>query len=388
MKNVAILGSTGSIGRNTLKVVDSLPNEFGVFAISAHTNIQLLAEQVKKYRPKIVAVTDETYYSQCKKAIGAIGEFNGELLCGKDSLVEIAKCQEIDIVLTAIVGAAGLEATLAAAEHGKTLAIANKEPLVIAGKLLTETAKKNGAKILPIDSEHSAIFQAMRAAEKNEVEKIILTASGGPFRGFTIEQLNQVTLEQALNHPTWEMGKKITIDSATMMNKALEIIEAKWLFDVPAENIEVLVHPQSIIHSMVEFVDGSIIAQLGSTDMKLPIQYALTYPHRLKGAAKKLSFDDLAELSFQKPDLEVFKLLKMGFEVAKTNDTTATVFNAAGEQAVAKFLDGEIGFTNIADLVEECLCKHEPTDCLEIEELLEADRWAREQIECFTKAAT
>ncbi|MBA7656686.1 1-deoxy-D-xylulose 5-phosphate reductoisomerase [subsurface metagenome] len=295
-------------------------------------------------------------------------------------MTEIAQLEEVDIVLTAVVGAAGLPAVLAAAQKGKTLAIANKEPLVIAGELLTATAKENNSTILPVDSEHSAIFQAMQSGSADEVSKIILTASGGPFRNATVEDIQNVTREQALSHPVWDMGPKITVDSATMMNKALEVIEAHWLFDMPVEKIEVLIHPESIVHSLVEFVDGSVIAQLGAPDMCLPIQYALTYPARVAGIAKHLQLEELGKLTFERPNLETFRVLSLGFEVARTGGTAAVVFNAANEAAVQEFLAGRIKFVNIVEVIEHCLNKHSVKSCASLEELLEADAWARREV--------
>jgi 1-deoxy-D-xylulose-5-phosphate reductoisomerase len=304
-----------------------------------------------------------------------------KVLAGPGGLTEVAQLDEVDIVLTAIVGAAGLPAVLSAAKAGKTLAIANKEPLVIAGELLTQTVKANGGKILPVDSEHSAIFQAMQAGKHDEVSKIILTSSGGPFRKMSPEEIENVTLEQALSHPVWDMGPKITIDSATMMNKALEVIEAHWLFDMPVDKIEVLIHPESIVHSLVEFVDGSMIAQLGKPDMCLPIQYALTYPARVAGVASHLQLDELGKLTFEKPNMETFRALSLGYEVARTGGTAAVVFNAANEAAVGEFLAGRIKFARIVELIEECLNKHKVKRRVSLEELLEADSWARKEVE-------
>ncbi|MHC4551240.1 MAG: 1-deoxy-D-xylulose-5-phosphate reductoisomerase [Planctomycetota bacterium] len=376
-KKVAILGSTGSIGCNTLAVLEALAPAYEVVALSAHSRTDLLAEQAKQFNPAYVAITDETNHTDLKTALGG---FSGQVLAGADSLVELAALDEVDIVVCAVVGAAGLPAALAAAKAGKTVAIANKEPLVIAGELLTTAAQDSGATILPIDSEHSAVFQAMLAGSTDEVQRIILTASGGPFRNATTEQMNNATVEQALNHPTWDMGPKITIDSATMMNKALEVIEAVWLFDMPAEKIDVLIHPESIIHSMVEFVDGSMVAQLGTPDMKVPIQYALTYPKRVKGIAEGLKLHELGQLNFQLPDLEHFKALKLGFEVAKTSGSAPVVFNAANEAAVAAFLDGQIRFGQIVELIDHCLGVHSVQRKLTLEELLEVDAWARSQV--------
>ena len=293
---------------------------------------------------------------------------------------------QVDIVISAVVGVVGLNAALAAVKKGKILAVANKEPLVIAGELLTATAKKTGATILPIDSEHSAVFQAMQAGDKSEVNRIILTASGGPFRGATLEQIQNVTIDEALAHPTWSMGAKITIDSATMINKALEVIEARWLFDIDVEKIDVLVHPESIVHSLVEFVDGSVIAQMSSPDMCLPIQYALTYPGRVKGITPHLRLDELGRLTFEKPDMKVFRGLALGFEVARAGGTAAAVFNAANEQAVKEFLEGNIKFAMIVEAVEHCFSRHVAEAGASLKELLNADLWARNEVnEWLTK---
>jgi 1-deoxy-D-xylulose-5-phosphate reductoisomerase len=376
-KQIAILGSTGSIGKNALRVIDSLGPEYKIAALSAHSSVGLLAEQARRYKPEFVAITNSDYAQQFRELLG---DFDIEILAGPDGLIEIAELQQVDIVLTAVVGAAGLHAVLAAANKGKRLAIANKEPLVIAGELLKKETKENGSVILPVDSEHSAVFQAMQSGRKEQVNKIILTASGGPFRQATAEDIQNVTLEQALAHPVWEMGPKITIDSATMMNKAFEIIEAHWLFDIPVEKIEVLIHPESIIHSIVEFVDGSMIAQLGEPDMCLPIQYALTYPERVAGIAKALRLEDIGTLNFEKPNLQTFRALTLGYEVARTGGTAPVVFNAANEAAVEEFLAGRIKFVNIVEIIENCLNRHnvKPTICLE--DVLEADAWARREV--------
>ncbi|MGD0785085.1 MAG: 1-deoxy-D-xylulose-5-phosphate reductoisomerase [Sedimentisphaerales bacterium] len=375
-KRIAILGSTGSIGTNALKVIDALGAEYKVVALTAHNNAELLAEQVRKFKPKIAVITNPEKLNTLKKLMGGV---KTEIYAGDKGLSIAASNEDVDIVIAAVVGAAGLEAILSAAKAGKILAIANKEPLVIAGALLTKIAKQSGAKILPVDSEHSAVFQAMQSGNANEVSRIILTASGGPFRGATAEQIQNATIEQALAHPTWNMGKKITIDSATMMNKALEIIEAKWLFDVPVEKIEVLVHPESIVHSMVEFVDGSVIAQMSEPDMCLPIQYALTFPKRVKGITNRLRLEEIGSLTFEKPDMEVFKALKIGYEVAKAGGTAAAVFNAANEAAVKEFLEGKIKFVNIVEIIEYCLAKHKVKTEATLEELILADNWARNE---------
>lgn len=376
-KKVVILGSTGSIGCNALQVIDALSPEFEVLALSAHTRLDLLAQQAGDCNPQIVALTDSHSGQDLKKAFSG---YSGTVLSGPDALVELACLDEADIVVCAVVGAAGLPAALAAAQAGKTVAIANKEPLVIAGELLTEAAAQNGATLLPIDSEHSAVFQAMQAGRPEEVRKIILTASGGPFKNATLEQMNNATVEQALNHPTWDMGPKITIDSASMMNKALEVIEAVWLFDTPVDKIDVLIHPESVIHSMVEFIDGSVIAQLGTPDMKVPIQYALTYPQRRQGISEGLALHQLGQLNFQTPDLNHFKALALGFEVAKASGSAPVVFNAANEAAVSAFLDKQIRFGQIVELIDHCLQTHAYQAHLTLDELLEMDAWARRQV--------
>ena len=382
VKRIAILGSTGSIGRNTLRVIDALGPGYTVTALSAHSNAQLLAEQARRYRPKFVAITNADYAEQFGDLIG---DLDIEILAGAEALIQIAELQEVDTIVTAVVGAAALPAVLAAAGKGKTLAIANKEALVIAGQLLTEHARQNGGNILPVDSEHSAIFQAMQAGARTEVSKIILTASGGPFRNAAVEDVRNVTLEQTLAHPVWDMGPKITVDSATMMNKALEVIEAHWLFDMPVDKIEVLVHPESIVHSLVEFVDGSVIAQLGQPDMCLPIQYALTYPVRVAGIAKRLRLEEAGKLTFERPNLQTFRALSLGFEVARAGGTAPAVFNAANEAAVQEFLAGRINFFRIVELIEHCLNKHKVRTSVSLEELLGADTWARsEVVECLS----
>jgi 1-deoxy-D-xylulose-5-phosphate reductoisomerase len=396
-KRIAILGSTGSIGTTALRVIDGLNSspgkegKFEVIALSGHSNVKLLAEQVRRYRPNYVAVSDVDCVEEFRRLIEGL---DVKVLAGAEGLTEIAGLEEVDTVLAAVVGVAGLSAVLAAVRKGKRIAIANKEPLVIAGQLITAEAKKYGAELLPVDSEHSAIFQAMQAGRHEEVAKIVLTTSGGPFRKANPAGIPDASIEQVLAHPVWRMGPKITVDSATMMNKALEIIEARWLFDVPAEKIEVMVHPESIVHSMVEFVDGSVIAQMGSPDMSLPIQYALTYPLRLPGPAKKLQLDRLKTLTFEKPNPQVFPAIEMGFEVVQKGGTAAAVFNAANEAAVGQFLAGKIKFGNIVELVRRCLDNHiiemnghgqnaRDTNA-SLEELLEADAWAKKEVtECL-----
>ncbi|MBN2019723.1 MAG: 1-deoxy-D-xylulose-5-phosphate reductoisomerase [Sedimentisphaerales bacterium] len=386
-KRIAILGSTGSIGTTALRVIDGVnaslteEEQFKVVALSGHSNVKLLAEQVRRYQPRYAAVSDTDYVSRFQRLVE--GQ-NVQVLAGTEGLKKIAEVEEVDTVLAAVVGAAGLAAVLAAIRKGKRAAIANKEPLVIAGKLITSEAKKCEAQLIPVDSEHSAIFQALQSGRHNEVEKIVLTTSGGPFRGARPENIHDATVEQVLAHPVWRMGRKITVDSATMMNKALEIIEARWLFNMTPEKIEVLVHPQSIIHSLVEFVDGSVIAQMGIPDMSLPIQYALTYPVRMAGIAKKLKAEHLRTLTFEQPDFRVFPAIEMGFEVAQKGGTAAAVFNAANEAAVEQFLAGRIKFGNIVELVRHCLENCNYRDRATLEELLEADAWAKKEVmECL-----
>jgi len=386
-RRIAILGSTGSIGRTALNVIDGLnpyletEERFEVIALSAHSSVKLLAEQTKRYKPKYVAISDADYEAQFRRLIDGL---DVEIFVGTEGLTNIASLDSVDTVLAAVVGVAGLPAVLAAVRKGKRVAIANKEPLVIAGQLITAEAKKHGAELLPVDSEHSAIFQALQAGKHEEIEKIVLTTSGGPFRGAKAEEIQNAAIEQVLAHPVWRMGPKITVDSATMMNKALEIIEVRWLFDVKPDKIEVLVHPESIIHSLVEFVDGSIIAQMGCPDMSLPIQYALTYPARLAGVAKKLQLDRLRTLTFEKPDSRVFPAIEMGFEVAQKGGTAAAVFNAANEAAVEQFLGGAIKFGNIVELVRHCLDNYESRADATFEQLLEADSWAKKEVmECL-----
>lgn len=384
-KRIAILGSTGSIGQSALRVISGLGAEYEVFALSAHRNVELLAEQAERFRPKFVGVADVDCAKQLEKSVRGLGM---EVLAGPESLRQIAELEQVDIVLSAVVGAAGLGPALAAARRGKRLAIANKEPLVIAGRQLTEAAKASGATILPVDSEHSAIFQVLHCGRRQDVSKIILTSSGGPLRGARVDDLQNVTLEQAMAHPVWDMGPKITVDSATMMNKALEIIEARWLFDIPVDKIEVLIHPESIVHSLVEFVDGSMVAQLGEPDMCLPIQYALTYPKRVNGISKHLKLEDIGRLTFEKPNMETFRALSLAYEVGGTGGTAAAVFNAANEAAVEEFLAGEIRFVEIIELVERCLNKHDAKMDATLEELLEADAWARREIKGSIKRRT
>ena len=381
-KKIAILGSTGSIGTSSLRVIEVLGPEYEIVALTAHNNTEMLAEQVRQFKPKFVGLTNPQKAGDLRDRLG---DYGGEILIGPQSLIEIAALDETDTVITAIVGAAGLGAVLEAAKKGKTLAIANKEPLVIAGQLLTETAKANGAIILPIDSEHSAVFQALQTGRGDEVSKIILTASGGPFREATVTEMENATVEEALAHPTWEMGRKVTVDSATMMNKALEVIEARWLFDVSTDKIDVLVHPESVVHSMVEFVDGSVVAVLGRPDMCVPIQYALTYPRRVKGIAERLKLGELGKLTFEKPNRKIFRALDLGFTVAAEGGSAPVVFNAANEVAVEEFLAGRIRFGMIVRAIEHCVNRHDTRSSVSLEELLAVDMRARDEARQYLK---
>ena len=346
-------------------------------ALSAHRNTDLLQQQAQAFRPRWVVVTDPE--AAAGHDLSLLGP-EIEVLVGPSALTRVVAEADVDVVVSAIVGSAGLEGTWAALEAGKTVALANKESLVIGGALITRLARQNQARILPVDSEHSAVFQALQAGRREEVKRIVLTASGGPFRTYSREQLAEVTVADALAHPTWEMGPKITVDSATLMNKALEIIEARWLFDLEPDQIDVVIHPQSIVHSLVEYVDGSIIAQLSPPDMKLPIQYALTWPERRVGVAEKLDWSRAMHLDFEPPDLERFGALKLGLEVARVGGTAGAVLNAANEAAVTAFLDGALGFHEIVPACESVLENHQFDPNPTLQELLELDRWAREEV--------
>lgn len=382
-KKLAILGSTGSIGQSTLNVVrhaNSVTNEsrgrYQVIGLSGHSQIEQLATDSREFQCRQVVCT----HPEIAKDWDRVAQgFTGRFDCSAESLAALASLPEVDVVVAAIVGSAGLPSTLAALEAGKVVALANKETLVVAGHLATGLATKNGGRLLPVDSEHSAIFQALLGSQHSEVKRIVLTASGGPFRGFTSEQLATVTPKQALAHPTWDMGAKISIDSATMMNKALEIIEARWLFDLPAEKIQVVVHPQSIVHSFVEFVDGSVLAQLSPPDMQLPIQFALDYPARFSGPAPELDFSSAFQLDFQPPDMDRFPALLLGLEVARRGGTTGVVLNAANEVAVEAFLDGKVQFTQISQVCRDILDQHHFDANPTLEQLLLLDQWARQE---------
>ncbi|MEW4487506.1 1-deoxy-D-xylulose-5-phosphate reductoisomerase [Thalassoglobus sp. JC818] len=375
IKRIAVLGATGSIGTSCLDVVRAHRDEMSVELLSAHTQWQLVAEQAAEFLPRTVVLTGIDRNSIPGNAFPP--QVNVEF--GEDCLANAIAHSDAEVVITGIVGAAGLRGTWAAIEAGKTIGLANKETLVVAGKLVTDKAAETGATLIPVDSEHSAIFQSLQSGRAEEVSRIILTASGGPFRTWSREQLAQVTCADALSHPTWEMGRKITVDSATMMNKALEVIEARWLFGLPSEQIDVVVHPQSVVHSMVEFVDGSVIAQLSPPDMKLPIQYAITWPARVAGASPKLDLSETFSLDFQPPDLERFPALSLGFEVAERGGTSGAVLNAANEVAVERFLSETLTFTDIPRLCREILNAHDFDSQPELDELLELDHWARQE---------
>jgi 1-deoxy-D-xylulose-5-phosphate reductoisomerase len=353
-RNIAILGSTGSIGTQALEVISAHTDKFCVEVLTAHSNAELLAKQALEFNVNAVVIHDESKYAWLKDTLFDEGV---KVYCGSDALCDIVEMDSIDIVLTALVGFAGLKPTMRAIEAGKHIALANKETLVVAGELVTEAARKKGVNIYPVDSEHSAIFQCLAGEFQNKIEKIYLTASGGPFRGMNAEQLSKVTKSQALKHPNWEMGAKITIDSASMMNKGLEVIEAKWLFNLKPEQIDVIVHPQSIVHSIVQFEDGSMKAQMGLPDMKLPIQYALAYPDRLKSDFPRFNFMDYPSLTFEAPDMLTFKNLKLAYDAMEKGGNAACILNAANEIAVQGFLDERIGFVEMSHLLEECLAQ-------------------------------
>ncbi len=378
MKSISILGSTGSIGVNTLKVVEHLQDEFRVVALGAGGNVEVLAKQVKQFKPELVAVKDEIC---AEELLSKISEFKIEIPkieIGEQGLVAVATYEKVETVVSATVGAVGLVPTFQAIEAGKRIALANKETLVIAGELMTKAAVKNKVEILPVDSEHNAIHQCLRGENQKEVKRIILTASGGPFRTKSKAEMENATIEEALNHPNWKMGSKITIDSATLMNKGLEVIEAYWLFGFDAENISVIVHPQSVIHSMVEMIDGSIIAQLGVTDMKHAIQYALTYPNRQENCLEPLDFTKVNNLTFEQPDFERFPCLELAYRALKSGGTLPATLNAANEVAVQAFLDGKIKLSEIARINETVMNAHQNQNADSLETVLTADAKARD----------
>jgi len=371
-KNLSILGATGSIGTSTLNVVRKHPDKFRVLGLSGHKNVDLLLRQIKEFHPAVVAVTDA----------GACGEIasqcGGEtrVVCGAEGAMEVATLDDVNMVVSAVVGAVGLLPTLAAIRAGKDIALANKETLVIGGALIAPALAESGVALLPVDSEHSAIFQSIRGHGKTEIRRLILTASGGPFRTWCREEMEKATLKEALRHPNWNMGSKITIDSATMMNKGLEMIEAHWLFGVEPEAIDILIHPESIVHSMVEYIDGVIIAQLGIPDMRIPIAYALGYPHRLDMELKRLNFAETGSLTFESPDRAKFPAITLAYEAIHEGGTFPAVMNAANEEAVRAFMRGGVSFTGIHELVRRVMDRHEPL-AVSLENILEADAWAR-----------
>ncbi len=394
-KRIAILGATGSIGQSALDVVRhanqvlepevpntqskarATPGRFQLFGISGHRNLAKLAMAAREFQPQFVVCSDTPCETQWRESYSASAGFRGQFESGPDALVALASHAEVDVVVAAIVGRAGLESTMAAIASGKVVALANKETLVMAGHLATDLAVKTGARILPVDSEHSAIFQCMHSGQRPEIRRVVLTASGGPFRTWTAEQQQNVTPEQAQAHPTWKMGAKISIDSATMMNKALELIEAKWLFGLNAEQLEVVVHPESVVHSMVEFEDGSMLAQCSPPDMKLPIQAALDYPNRFDSPARRMDFLDAFRLNFEPPDMDRFPALLVGLEVARRGGSCGVVLNAANEVAVQAFLDRRIRFSEIVPVCRKVLDSHPFEQYPDLESILELDRWAR-----------
>ena len=378
MKTIAVLGSTGSIGTQTMDIVRANSGELKVAAVAAGSNIKLLEKQIREFKPSIAAVYNEEKAAQLKEAVKDIGV---KVVGGMDGMLEAACVNEADTVVTSMVGMIGIRPTIAAIEAGKDIALANKETLVCAGHIIMPLARRKGVSILPVDSEHSAIFQSMHGENKKRVSKILLTASGGPFRGRTKDELKDMTVEDALKHPNWSMGRKITVDSATLVNKGLEVMEAGWLFDVDLDRIQVVIHPQSIIHSMVEYEDGAIMAELGMPDMKLPIQYALFYPDRRYLETARVDFFKLKQMTFEEPDTETFRGLKLARKAADTGGTMPTVFNAANEKAVAMFLERKIGFLEIYDIIESCMEGHTLVADPDVEQILSAEREAYSFIE-------
>ncbi len=373
-KKIALLGSTGSIGTQTLEIVRE-QKELQVVALAAGSSVELMEQQIREFKPCLAAMWSE---KACEDLKTRVADLDVKVLCGMEGLLEIAAMQESDILVTAIVGMIGIRPTIAAIEAGKDIALANKETLVTAGHIIMPLAKEKGVSILPVDSEHSAIFQSLNGEKPEQIEKILLTASGGPFRGKSLEELKQMKVEDALKHPNWSMGRKITIDSSTLVNKGLEVIEAKWLFDVSLDQIQVVVHPQSIIHSMVQFRDGGIMAQLGIPDMKLPIQYALFYPDRMPMRGKRVDFYELAQITFEKPDMDTFKGLKLAYKAAEIGGSMPTVYNAANEKAVSLFLDKKISYLQITELIERAMENHKPVASPGVDEILLAEAESHE----------
>jgi len=377
MKRLTLIGSTGSIGQNTLRVVEHLSHRFQIFALAANSAARQLAEQAAQFHPAVVAIGDagrvDEFQQRCRELKVSIPE----IVTGESGLRKITSAADVDIVVSAAVGAAGIQPTYTAVASGKTVALANKEAMVIAGELLRKTAASTGARIIPVDSEHSALDQCLRSGQRAEVRRLILTASGGPFRDTPHDRFSSITPEEALKHPTWKMGKRITVDSATLMNKGLEVIEARWLFDIPAEKIDIMVHPQSLMHSMVEFVDGSVVGQLGTADMRQPIQYALTYPERLSSPVPPLDWNLVSRLDFMQPDRRKFPCISLAYRAIEAGGTAPAVLNAADEIAVEAFLNRKISFSDIPKLIAGTLEAHKPNQADRLETIIEADTWAR-----------
>lgn len=380
MKNISILGATGSIGTQTLDVIRKTEG-INLIGVTANTSVKMIKEIIDEFSPKYVGMMDENSKNEIDTYVKE-NNLDIEVLFGMEGLKKIASLEEIDTVVTSIVGMIGLEPTIEAIRHKKDIALANKETLVVAGELVMNEAKKYGVNILPVDSEHSAIFQSLRGNSYKSIKKIILTASGGPFRGKTIHDLKNISVAEALNHPNWSMGRKITIDSSTLMNKGLEVIEAHWLFNCDYDNIQVVVHPQSIVHSMVEYVDNSIIAQLGSADMRLPIQYALNYPDRKEAVSNGIDFYEISKLTFEKPDMDTFKCLKLAFEAGKHGKLMPTILNGANEEVVQLFLDEKIEYLSIGDIIEQCMehFKEEAKGEVTLENVISLDKKVKEYV--------
>lgn len=382
IKNIAIIGSTGSIGCQTLDIVSKFPEKLRVIGLSAGNNVKLLLEQIKVFKPRIVSIMNSDLLKELIKGIDDLGLTREvEVLSGIEGLIQIATIDEIDTVVTSVTGTIGLLPTIEAIKKGKNIALANKETLVAAGELVMSLVKEHKVSLLPVDSEHSAIFQCLMGEEKQSINKILLTASGGPFRGKDKDFLSKVTVDMALKHPNWSMGRKITIDSATLMNKGLEVIEAKWLFDIEFDNIDVVIHPQSIIHSMVEYADGSILAHLGVPDMRIPIQYALCFPERLDNKIPKLNLKEVAKLTFEEPDYENFPCLNLAFKAGRIGGTMPAVMNAANERIVELFLNNHIPFAEISNYIRVTMEKHNFVSNPQLEEIISADHWARKMID-------
>ena len=378
MKNISILGSTGSIGQSTLSVVERFPDRFKVVALAAGNNVEVLEKQIRRFRPAMVSVATPSAAEKLKQRCADV---NVRIFSGVEGMIQVAAAEESQITVSAIVGTAGLVPTLAAIRAGKTIALANKEVLVTAGELVMAECKSRGVKLLPVDSEHSAIFQCLHVGANKDIRKLILTASGGPFRSFSKKDLAQVTLAQALKHPNWSMGRKITIDSATLMNKGLEVIEARWLFDMKPEMIKVLVHPQSIVHSMVEYADGAVVAQLGMPDMKGPIAYALSYPERLDNVSPALDLAAVGTLTFEEPDHDRFPCLAYAYDALQAGGSMPAVLSASNEVAVKHFLEENISYADIARVIRTTMDAHAPSPIRTVEEVLKADLWARQEAE-------